>query len=134
MMKTAQVGSLLIVLMLAGCAREQDYLDVVREQQTAWNDVADVLETVKDEKSMAAAKKDLEARVEAFETVAKKAQRLPAPSPDFIEKHRFKVDLLNRAIERFHGEVRRIRRLPGGEAFCKQFTSGHPGLNSAVQP
>ncbi|HZZ79999.1 MAG TPA: hypothetical protein VFE62_15880 [Gemmataceae bacterium] len=123
-----------LVLLLAGCAREQDYVEVMRQQQVAWNGVADVLETVKDKESMAAAKEELVARMDACEAAAQKARDLPQPSPEFLKKHDQKVYFLKSAMERASAEVRRIRQLPGGEAFCRQFQSQHPGLLSAVQP
>ena len=48
--------ALLASLLVAGCGgRAQDYLDVFDEQRVAWNEVADTLATITDDKSMAAA-------------------------------------------------------------------------------
>lgn len=125
----------LLLFLLAGCAKDQAYFDVLSEQQAAWNELADVLETVKDEKSMAEAKKALEAREATFEAIAQKAQALPKPSAGVLEQLEQKRFLLQRAIERAQEQVRRIRRdVPGGEAFCKKSGSKFPGLMSAVQP
>jgi hypothetical protein len=123
-----------LLLLLAGCAKDQDYFEVLSEQQAAWTELAEVLETVKDEKSMAAAKTALEVREAKFEAIARKAQALPKPSAAVLEQLEQKKYLLQRAIERSQGEVRRIRRdVPDGEAFCKKFGSKFPGLMSAVQ-
>jgi hypothetical protein len=133
MIRAARHGWVLLFL-LAGCAKDQDYFEVLNEQQAAWTELADVLETVKDEKSMAEAKTALEIREAKFEAVAQKAKALPKPSAAVLEQLEQKRYLLQRAIERSQGEVRRIRRdVPGGEAFCKKFGSKFPGLLSAVQ-
>jgi hypothetical protein len=126
-------GLVLLLLALAGCANDQEYFDVLNQQQAAWNEVGDILETVKDQKSMAEAKTVLESRVEKFEAVAKKAQALPKPSSELVEKLEQKRYLMQRAIERAQDEVRRVRALPGGEAFCSQFGSKYQGLMSAVK-
>ncbi len=52
------------LLLLAGCNRTEPYLEVYKEQRQAWNDLADVLETIKDEKSMKSAAHDLDDRLE----------------------------------------------------------------------
>lgn len=133
MIRVARHGWIALLL-LAGCARDQDYFDVLAEQRAAWNELADVLETVKDEKSMAEAKSALKERMARFEAVSKKAKALPQPSPALLEKAKDKVYLLQRAIDRTREEVRRIQALPGGSAFWKQFSTGPDSLFSAVQP
>jgi geranylgeranyl pyrophosphate synthase len=129
----ARHAGVLLLLILAGCAKDQEYFDVLSEQQAAWNELADVLETVKDEKSMAEAKTVLQARVEKFEAAVKKAQALPKPSAEVLKQSEQKIYLLQRAIDRTREEVRRVNALPGGEAFWKQFGAKSPGLISAVQ-
>lgn len=134
MFRTARIGSV-VFLILAGCASDERYFEVLREQQAAWNELADVLESVKDEKSLVGAQKELSEREAKFESVAQKAQALPKPSAAVVEQLEQKKYLLQRAVERAQGEVRRIRRdVPGGEAFCKKFGARFPGLMSAVQP
>ena len=133
MIRTSRHVGVMLFLVLAGCAKDQDYFDVLSEQQAAWNELADVLETVKDEKSMADAKTTLQARVEKFEAAVQKAQALPKPSVEVLKKSEQKIYLLQRAIDRTRVEVGRVRALPGGEAFCKQFGSKSQGLLSAVQ-
>ena len=48
----ARWGWLLTLLLLAGCTKNEDYLNVFREHRTALKEMADILATVKDEKSM----------------------------------------------------------------------------------
>jgi hypothetical protein len=134
MIRIARHGWLMLLLILAGCAKDQDYFDVLSEQQAAWNELADVLETVKDEKSMAEAKTALQARVEKTEAAVQKARALPRPSAEVVKQSEQKIYLLQRALDRTHAEVRRVLALPGGEAFWKQFGSKSQGLMSAVQP
>src|SRR5947209_4033003 len=90
----------ILLLMMAGCARDKDYLDVLDEQQAAWNDVAEILETVKDAKSMADAKAELETRFEKCDALAKKVQALPRPSEEFLAKYDNKVFRVVRAQDR----------------------------------
>jgi hypothetical protein len=134
MIRAARHAGLLLLLVLAGCARDQEYFDVLSEQQAAWNEVADILETVKDQKSMDEAKSALQARMEKTEAAVQKARALPKPSADVIKQSEQKIYLLQRAIDRTREEVRRVNALPGGEAFWKQFASRSQGLMSAVQP
>ena len=126
----------LFALIPLGCGRaDEEYLGIMNDQQVAWNHVADTLETVKDQQSMATAKAELEKRLGSCEAVAQKARDLPKPSPEFLQKHDQKVYLIKRAMERAQAEVKRIQKhVPGGPVFLKQFQSQHPGLLSAVQP
>jgi len=122
------------MLSLTGCAKEKDYLDVFREQRSAWRDLTEVLATVRDEKSMADAKGTLEDRLEKYEKIAAKARALPKPSAQILMKLEQDRASMQRAAENLQDEVRRVRALPGGPAFLKKFESQSPGLLSAEQP
>ena len=128
-------GLVVLLLVLAGCTKSEDYLNIAREQRTACKELADILETIQDEKSMADARSAVAERTEKFEAIARKAQALPLPPPPDVQK-RFEEDglIMRRTIERMQEEVRRVRGLKGGKDFFKQFDSKHPGIFSAGQP
>jgi len=130
------VAAGLALLLLAGCTRTEDYLEVFQEQRKAWNELADVLETIKDEKSMAAAKTDLEARLERYNQVVKKARDLPAPSEATKNRLEDERHLMERAVNRVLTEVGRIRRLPGGARFLEDTGAQilQPGVPGLLQP
>ena len=81
MSRAAQCGWFVLLLLLVGCTKDEDYLNVIREQLAAMKELADILETVKDESSMAQAKKTLDERSEKFAAISRKANALPKPPP-----------------------------------------------------
>jgi hypothetical protein len=128
------IGLLGLLFSLAGCAKEKDYVDAFREQRAAWRELTEVLTTIRDERSMADAKASLEKRLEKFEQAAAKVRALPKPSEEMLGKLQQDQSGMSRALENLQDEVRRVRHLPGGPAFLKQFQSTSPGLLSAEQP
>lgn len=119
----------------AGCARDEEYLEVYRAQKENYKELGDILATVKDEQSMAEAKSALDERAKKFEAVARKASALPKPPPAAVAE-RVKEDAfaMERTLQRLREEIRRIReKVKGGDEFLKQFESQSPGLFSAVQ-
>jgi hypothetical protein len=116
-----------------GCAREQDYVDALREQRSAYRELTQVLATIRDEESMRKGKAALEKRLENFEQAAAKIRALPRPSAELLDKLQREANM-NRAIEDLKYEVGQVNRLPGGPAFLKQFATASPGLLSAEQP
>jgi hypothetical protein len=135
MFRVGRCGGLLMLLVLAGCTKPEDYLKVAREQRTAYKELADILVTIEDEKSMAAATAALADRSAKCEAIARTGQALPQPPPPEVQE-RFQEDafVMKRTIERMQEEVRRVRGLKGGPEFFKQFESKHPSLFPAVQP
>ena len=133
MWRAARCGWLLLLLALVGCTKPEDYLAVAREQRQAYKEMADVLASIDDEKSMAEAKTALAEKSEKFEVIARKAQALPAPSANVQERLQEDAYAMRRAVERLQSEVARVRSLKGGPEFFKQFESNHPSLFSAVQ-
>lgn len=134
MLRSIKVGTVLLILVAAGCggATRSDYLQVFHDQKESWDELADILETVQDEKTMQAARGELTTRFARFEAVARRAKALPPPPADVLgrlEEERF---VMQRATERLHGEVRRVQQLPGGEAFLKEF-SGNVNAIAATQ-
>ena len=124
-----------LVFALVSCTREQDYLDVMQDQREAMNEATVILETVQDENSMSAAKSKLDELGKKFEVIAARANALPKP-PQREVLARMQDDrfLTQRATERLTQEAQRVRRLPGGAAFWRQFESSSQGLFQAVQP
>jgi hypothetical protein len=126
---------LLGLLVLAGCAKDEDYLDVMREQRAAWKEMADILETVKDEKSMAEAQTKLKSNSERYAAIARKAKALPnPPPPEVAERMNQQTFVMQEAMKRLQKEVGRVsKEVPGGRDFLNQFESISPGLLTAVQ-
>jgi hypothetical protein len=134
MFRATRCGWLLLLLVPLGCTKDEDYLEVLRDQRAAMNEMADILGTVKDEKSMSDAKAVLEERRPKFEAIAKKAKALPKPLPQEV-RQRMEEDrsLIAAALKRLGKESDRVSKLPGGEEFLKHFESKSQGLMTAVQ-
>ena len=124
----------MILLLLVGCTKDEDYVNVLREQCAAWKEMADILETVKDEASMAEAKKSLDQRSEKYAALSQKARALPSPRPEAVKLMQEREFLVKDAIGRLQKEVGRVSGLPGGPDFMKHFQSNSQGLMTAVQP
>jgi hypothetical protein len=135
MLRAVRYSGIALLLISAGCNREQAYLDVAREQRASWKELTDILATVKDEKSMASAKTALEKQNAKYEALAKKARSLPRPPPPEVNQ-RLQEDegLIRATLRHLHTEAERVGKLPGGEEFLKQFKSESHGLMPAVQP
>ena len=121
-MKLGRAIALMTFLGLAGCGTDsEEYLKVFRAQKAAWEEIAEVLAKIEDEKGMAAAKEELGNRLEEFDSIARRAKLLPEPSDDVrkrLEQERFGMQ---RAADRLLEEVRRVKELPGGEDFFREF-------------
>ncbi len=122
-------GCAALVLLLAGCgSRAQDYQEVIEEQRAALNEVADTLSKITDEKSLAVAKEELQAKLQKWAKIAQKAKALGQPS-DAVSRQLEGSHLpLQRALQRAQEQVGNVRKLPGGEEFLKQFGPEHPSL------
>ena len=135
MLRVTSSGCIVLLLALVGCTKPQDYYDVFREQRATYQELTDILATIQDEKSMAEAKSKLAERFEKFDAIARKADALPKPPPrEVLQRLEEDSPGMQRTIDRVREEVKRVRSLPGGKAFFKQFESQHFGLLTAVQP
>lgn len=134
MLRAVPYGGLALLFLVSGCNREQDYVDVAREQRAAWKEMTDILATVKDEKSMAGAKASLEKHNAKYETLARKARALPKPSAQVLQRLQEDEVIIRATLRHLHTEAERVGKLPGGEDFMKQFKSNSQGLMPAVQP
>lgn len=110
---------LLIALLALGCSKEASYRAVIEEQVAAYEELTEVLKSIKDESTMAAGRERLRERYERFAEVAKRAQALGPPSEALRERLRVEESTLKLAFTRFEAERGRIKALPGGEAFLK---------------
>lgn len=122
-----------LVVLLAGCAREEDYFEIAREQRAAMKEVTDVLVTVTDDASMAAAKQALDEKAKKCEAIAQKARSMSRPSPEVQARLREDSHLTEGVVNVLRKEAARVSKLPGGPAFLKQFESTSLNLSSAVQ-
>jgi hypothetical protein len=133
-MKSAgRFTGVILLLVPLGCARDQDYLDVIKDRQAAMEELVATLESIKDAASMADARRTLEANSEKYEAIARRAEALPKPPPSRV-KEQMQVDapLATATMQRAGIEAKRISQLPGGVEFLKQFQATK-GLLSAVQ-
>ena len=127
------VSAGVLALFVAGCVREQDYYDVARDKQAAMSELVVILETIKDEPTMRAAKNTLQANAEKYADISRRAQALPNPPPAKVqEKFRSDAMLMEATLRRLSIETKRVADLPGGADFLRQFESTR-GLFSAVQ-
>src|SRR5262245_14581557 len=108
---------LLTLFAATGCSREEPYRAVVRDQTAAYEELTEVLKTVRDEKSMEGARAELAERNGRFAAIAERAKSLGPPSAEIIEKLSGERDTMKLAFIRFRAEYDRVKRLPGGEAF-----------------
>src|SRR5262249_23005596 len=112
MLRAARCLGLLSLLMLVGCARDEEYLNVMREQRAAWKEIADILETVKDEQSLAIAQQTLAGKSDKYAAIARKAKSLPTPPPpevaERMNEQRFGME---EALKRLAREAERVSKV-----------------------
>ncbi len=113
----------LTLLALAGCesVSRDDYLQVFRDQKAAYDEVTEVLESVKDQESMAKAEKALAEKTAKFEPATKRAKALPPPTEEMRRRLAEEMQAIQRSHDRMFTEVQRVKGLPGGEEFLKRF-------------
>ena len=116
-----------------GCAREDDYLDVFRDQQKAWLEMTEILSNIRDEKTMAEAKLKLDANFEKFESLSKRAKALPQPSEKIRKRLEQEREYLEQTTAALQREVARVQKMPGGMQFLNQYQSRRQGLMGAVR-
>jgi DNA-binding transcriptional MerR regulator len=134
-MRQAKLCGGIVLLCVIGCTNPQAYVDVAREQRDARKEIAEILETVHDEKSMANAKKKLDDRQAHYEAIARKASALPQnPSEEVKKRLEQERYLMDRAMERLQEQITRVSKMPGGKDFFKHFESSSQNLFLAVQP
>ena len=109
--------------LVLGCGGQDPtpYVEALREQQTAYMELSKLLSAISDEKSLAETKSNFQTKFQTFEEIADRAKRLPAPTPQTkmeLEKNRAG---LARSIDTVRDHIRRIRRIPGGEAFFAEY-------------
>lgn len=129
-----RTGVILLLLTAAACTRTEDYLEAFREQRAAWREMADILESIKDDATMAKAKTDLDERWPKFEAAARKASALPKPPPREVEDRlREHQPAMHDLVVRVAKQLAEVEKLPGGKDFAKHFRSKSESLSTAVQ-
>src|ERR1043166_4038540 len=113
----------ILLLAMVGCTREEDYVEILREQTAAVKETADILATIQDEKTMAAAKSALDERQAKFAAITRKAKSLPPPSEKILLRLADEKFPMQAAINRLQTESKRVSELPGGAEFMGQLTS-----------
>ena len=134
MSRAVRWGGVILLLIPVGCTKDEDYVEVAREQRGAWQEMAEILAKVNDEKSMADAKTALVERGQKYERIARKARALPKPSAEVVKRLQEDEFLIKATLKKLRTEAERVDKLPGGKEFMKQFESSSQGLFSAEQP
>jgi hypothetical protein len=114
------VAGLATMMLLAGCSRTEEYVEVAQAQQKAMQEVTGILKKIENEMDMAAAKDELDERFARYDTIARKARELPKPPPPDVEQ---KLDLaaFKRAVDDMTYQIGRVKELPGGKEFFQRF-------------
>ena len=127
-------GAAVLVFSLAGCTKEQDYLDVLNDQQAALREMTEILKTIKDQQTMDQAKRTLRENAEKYAAISERANSLPKPPPPRVqERMKQESGALAATLLHLRAEAKRVGDLPGGAEFLRQFKSTE-GLMTAVQP
>ncbi len=134
MSRAVRWGGVILLLIPVGCTKDEDYVEVAREQRGAWQEMAEILAKVNDEKSMADAKTALVERGQKYERIARKARALPKPSAEVVKRLQEDEFLIKATLKKLRTEAERVDKLPGGKEFMKQFESSSQGLFSALRP
>jgi len=113
------VAGVLCALVLAGCNRADDYLEVVRQQQATWEETTKLLAGVTDAESMEAAKDRFAELTVRAQGSARKAAAMGRPPDAVLEQLEEQRRGLQSAANRMRAEVARVRQLPGGAEFLK---------------
>lgn len=118
------------MLVLAGCGGGvEPYVEIARAQQANWDEMAEVLASVKDAESMAAARSRLEDLHARSEELQERRAGLPPPSQAIRERLSEHGPALQQSLRRVRQELARVRQLPGGEAFLndvEKIARGNP--------
>lgn len=103
--------------MIGGCGPDP-YREAIRRQTSKFEELADLLAEVKDARSMSDAEATIADRMDEFQRAANRVGKLPQPDPERAQSYEEEFGpKLKAAFERYAAECRRIRALPGGEAF-----------------
>jgi hypothetical protein len=119
-MKHAALAIVLICSAGCGSGSPSPYLAIFQEKINELQELTEVLSTVKDESSMAAARREWKKRSRRFEQQAEKNREVPKPSAAI--KRQVEEELapqFNRTMEQLQAEIRRIKDLPGGDEFLQ---------------
>jgi hypothetical protein len=114
---------------LGGCGPNADpYIEVVQDRLALQKDLVRVLQSVKDEASMAKAGERLRPLGRRWAALESQMRELPPPQGPALERlEREFAPRLQEAQAAYEDEVRRILQLPGGP----QFFASLPGLSAA---
>lgn len=106
-----------------GCGPDQRHREVVERQAEHWNEVADILASIRDEPSVEAAEGKLAECSFRFQAIVRKAKALPKPDAEVRSALAVPLDKLQGAMNRTARETTRIKALAGGDALWKRIES-----------
>jgi hypothetical protein len=101
---------------LGGCG--DPHREAIRRQVANFEELADLLDQITDEPSMAVVEKKVSQRMAAFQRAAKQAGELGPPDPETARGYEEEFGpRLKAAFDRYLAGLRRIRTMPGGAEF-----------------
>lgn len=117
----ARLGLIVLAALAGGCDSASPYRTTLRDQTGAVEELAKILSTITDQASMKAARAQLDTRFDNFESIGKRAQKMPRPTQDIMRQVQEDGEKLREALEKVREQVRRIQVLPGGPEFLGSF-------------
>jgi len=128
---TELAGAMLLFLCV-GCARDQDYIDVMNDQLDAFKEVTDILKTVKDSPSMDLAKKSWTKNAEKYAAIARARTLCPSRRPPRCGSVWNSPVTTSSARLSTTSEAKRVAALPGGADLLKHFESTKDSCRGAT--
>jgi hypothetical protein len=110
----------LLLLLVAGCDGTGAYRAVLRDQINALRETEQILANITDPATMESARVRLEKNHYLFEDIKERAQALPPPSAEVVDRLKEDAPQFQEALNRVQMEVRRVRGLPGGAEFLSK--------------
>jgi len=123
---------LILSLAFVGCAKDP-YQDVVDKQVANWNALSDILASVKAGADMPRAEAEIAGRVRHFQDVALDAKLLPPPDANNMARLERERERMQTAVDRFRGEMNRVKALPGGDEFFERVSKSIAGNRGSLR-
>ncbi len=111
------------LFLLSGCSGGHD--SVMKQRSECWNEAADIVESIKDDKSADAARPKLKRIYDRLQELKKKSQSL-GDLPKDKETELAKKHKLDQAVQRYDEAQRNaiLRRIPGAAEVMFEFETG----------
>jgi hypothetical protein len=106
-----------LLVALAGCGRDEEYVQAIRTQIASLEETNRLLASIKDAGSMESVKDALAEQYAKSEANADRARRLPRPSAALRERLQEEGGQMERLARQYLEEIERIKTLPRGNDF-----------------